>query len=495
MADAGYDVADYRDIDPLFGTLRDADALIAEAHALGIRVIVDLVPNHTSDEHAWFQAALAAAPGSPERERYIFRDGKGPDGDEPPNDWRSVFGGRAWTRVTEPDGTPGQWYLHLFDPKQPDLNWENPEVREEFLDILRFWLDRGVDGFRVDVAHGLVKEEGLPDWQPRSRRCSRARTPTASGRRCGTRTACTRSTAPGARCSTPTRDRMMVAEAWVEPASRLARYLRPDEMHQAFNFALPRLAVGGHRRARGRSRPRSRPTPRRRAHHLGALQPRRRAPRHPARPGRPGQAQPARHRPARPAARRGARPAPGPGGLRADARAARGRRTSTRARSSACPSTPPSPTSTARTRRGSATTARSPAGTAAGSRSRGSPTPRRTASTTTGESWLPQPESFAAYAVDRQAGVAGSTLELYRAALALRAEHQLGHGELALSDEYGDDVLALLRTTPTSTVLVVTNFGDEPVAVPHGAEVLLSSADLVDGQVPTDVTVWARLER
>jgi alpha-glucosidase len=204
MADAGYDVADYRDIDPLFGSLRDAEELIAEAHRLGIRVIADLVPNHTSDEHAWFRAALAAAPGSPERERYMFRDGKGPGGDEPPNDWRSVFGGRAWTRVTEPDGTPGQWYLHIFDPKQPDLNWQNPEVREEFLDILRFWLDRGIDGFRVDVAHGMVRRRASRTGTT-SRRCSRARTPTASGRRCGTRTASTRSTAPGARCSTPTR--------------------------------------------------------------------------------------------------------------------------------------------------------------------------------------------------------------------------------------------------------------------------------------------------
>src|SRR5690606_38532165 len=140
MADAGYDVADYRDVDPLFGTLADADRLIERAHALGLRVIVDLVPNHTSDQHAWFRAALTAGPGSPERERYIFRDGRGPDGAEPPNNWKSVFGGPAWTRVTEPDGTPGQWYLHLFDAKQPDFDWSNREVRDMFLDVLR--LDR-----------------------------------------------------------------------------------------------------------------------------------------------------------------------------------------------------------------------------------------------------------------------------------------------------------------------------------------------------------------
>lgn len=163
MADAGYDVADYRDIDPLFGTLADADKLIARAHELDLRVIVDLVPNHSSDEHEWFKAALAAGPGSPERERYLFRDGKGENGELPPNDWQAIFGGNAWTRVSDADGNPEQWYLHLFDPKQPDFNWNNPEVRDEFVSILTFWLDRGVDGFRVDVAHSLIKADGLPD--------------------------------------------------------------------------------------------------------------------------------------------------------------------------------------------------------------------------------------------------------------------------------------------------------------------------------------------
>src|SRR5690625_262091 len=163
QADAGYDVADYRDVDPLFGTLADFDVLLERAHQLGMKVIVDLVPNHSSDQHPWFQQALAAAPGSPERARYIFRDGRGPDGAEPPNNWSAVFGGPAWTRTTNPEGTPGQWYLHLFNAGQPDFDWTNPEVAAEFESILRFWLDRGVDGFRVDVAHGLVKAAGLPD--------------------------------------------------------------------------------------------------------------------------------------------------------------------------------------------------------------------------------------------------------------------------------------------------------------------------------------------
>ena len=157
-ADGGYDVADPTDVDPMFGTLADFDAMLAAAHARGIRVTIDLVPNHFSDQHPWFQAALAAEPGRPERARFIFRDGQGPRGELPPNNWPSVFGGPAWTRV--PDG---QWYLHLFAPEQPDLDWTNPEVPAEFERILRFWLDRGVDGFRVDVAHGMAKARGLPD--------------------------------------------------------------------------------------------------------------------------------------------------------------------------------------------------------------------------------------------------------------------------------------------------------------------------------------------
>ena len=216
QADAGYDVADYRDIDRLFGTLADADAMVARAHELGLKVIVDLVPNHTSDEHEWFQAALAAAPGSPERDRYIFRDGKGPDGELPPNDWHSVFGGDGWTRITEADGTPGQWYLHLFDTKQPDLNWDNPEIGDEFESILRFWLDRGIDGFRVDVAHGLIKEQGLPDYDVELHILDGELKPGApDAARCGTRTPSTTSTAAGTRCWPSTASR--TASSWPRP--------------------------------------------------------------------------------------------------------------------------------------------------------------------------------------------------------------------------------------------------------------------------------------
>src|SRR6202453_2562179 len=157
LADGGYDVDDYRDVDPLLGTLADFDELTATLHAREIKVLIDIVPNHTSNRHAWFREALSSPKGSPARARYIFRDGLGPDGSLPPSDWASVFGGPAWTQV--PDG---QWYLHLFTPQQPDLNWENRQVRDDFLTTIRFWSDRGVDGFRVDVAHGLAKDLAEP---------------------------------------------------------------------------------------------------------------------------------------------------------------------------------------------------------------------------------------------------------------------------------------------------------------------------------------------
>ena len=234
MRDGGYDVADFRAIDPSFGTVSEAEALIGEAHELGLRLLLDLVPNHLSDQHARFQEALVAGPGSPARGWFIFRDGRGQAGAEPPNDWRSNFGGPAWTRVTDGDGRPGQWYLHLFAPEQPDLDWTNPEVRDEFAATMRFWFELGVDGFRIDVAHGLAKAEGLPDlgaieWPP----------------------------AAGEPVEHPHWDRdevheiyrtwrsladqyedprVFVAEAWVHDSERLARYVRADELHAAFNF-------------------------------------------------------------------------------------------------------------------------------------------------------------------------------------------------------------------------------------------------------------------
>ena len=228
MRDGGYDVADHRDVDPLFGTLEDFDTLRKRTAELGLRLIVDLVPNHSSTEHPWFREALAAEPGDPVRERYIFRPGR--DRSRPPNDWESVFGGIAWERV--PDG---QWYLHLFDVSQPDFNWRRPEVRAEFESILRYWLDRGVDGFRVDVAHGLIKAEGLPDvgYADQMRLRSEAVLPywdQDDSHEIFRTWRAILDSYPG--------ERMAVAEAWVSPPSRLYRYVAQDEFH-AFSFALP----------------------------------------------------------------------------------------------------------------------------------------------------------------------------------------------------------------------------------------------------------------
>jgi alpha-glucosidase len=241
QADGGYDVADYRDIEPAFGTLTDAQRLIEEAHAVGLKVILDIVPNHTSDEHAWFRAALAAGPGSRERARYVFRPGKGPDGASPPNDWKSVFGGPAWRRVTEADGTPGEWYLHLFDPKQPDLNWDEPEVRAEFSDILRFWFDRGVDGFRIDVAHGLLKDPALPDLGDDEEHIlgATARPDHPHWDRPGVHEIYRDWRALADSYDPP---KVYVAEAWVSDPARLADYLRPDELHTAFDFDFVRAS-------------------------------------------------------------------------------------------------------------------------------------------------------------------------------------------------------------------------------------------------------------
>jgi len=232
LADGGYDVADYRQIEPRYGTLEDAEALINECHELGIRVIADLVPNHTSRDHVWFQEALAAAPGDPARDRYIFRPGVG-DNSEPPSNWQAVFGGSTW----EPVGD-GDYYLHIFDTSQPDLNWEHPEVRDEFDDIIRFWLDRGIDGLRIDVSHGMVKDLDFPDLDADvlgsfSLLEGDEPTPHPFWDRDGVHEINRRWRGVLDEYD----DRMMVAEAWVH-AKRLPLYLRPDEYHQAFNFDL-----------------------------------------------------------------------------------------------------------------------------------------------------------------------------------------------------------------------------------------------------------------
>ena len=231
LADGGYDVDDYRDVDPKIGTLAEFDEMVAALKAAGIKLIVDIVPNHTSDRHVWFREALAAAPGSPERDRYVFRRGEGPDGERPPSDWIANFGGSAW----EPVGD-GQWYLHMFAPEQPDLNWENPEVRADFLKTLRFWADRGVDGFRVDVANALAKDltpplpsqaeldaEDLPHGMHRLQDRDEVHEIYKEWREV---------------FDSYDPPRTAVAEAWVDSAHRRARYASPEGLGQAFNFDL-----------------------------------------------------------------------------------------------------------------------------------------------------------------------------------------------------------------------------------------------------------------
>ena len=237
MADHGYDVRDHCDVDPVLGDLPTFDRLLTQAHEHGLRVIVDVVPNHTSDEHPWFVEALAD-PGSPARTRYVFRDGRGPRGDEPPNNWQSIFGGPAWTR----ESPHGQWYLHMFDTAQPDLDWENREVHEEFLRILRFWLDRGVDGFRIDVAHSLYQHPELADAPPSEVDGLFVDVATThiwdqdevlavyeEWRRL-------LDGYPG--------DPMLVGEVFLFDVPRIARYVGDTRLHQAFNFTVMRSGWG-----------------------------------------------------------------------------------------------------------------------------------------------------------------------------------------------------------------------------------------------------------
>jgi alpha-glucosidase len=228
LADGGYDVADYRTIDPAFGSLQEAEQLIAEARKLGIRTIVDIVPNHVSDQHRWFQAALAAGPGSPERARFWFKPGRGPDGCEMPNDWTSNFWGKAWTRTTNPDGTAGDWYLHLFSPEQPDLNWGHPDVRAEHEDVLRFWFDRGVAGVRIDSAALLAKDPSLPEIPAEP----------VPGNHPNTDRDELHDIYRGWRAVADSYQdrRVLVGEIWLPDHDRFAKYLRPDELHTAFNF-------------------------------------------------------------------------------------------------------------------------------------------------------------------------------------------------------------------------------------------------------------------
>ncbi|MGW0468179.1 glycoside hydrolase family 13 protein [Streptomyces sp. NPDC003027] len=458
QADGGYDVADYRAVDPVFGDLADADDLVRTAHELGLRVIVDIVPNHTSERHPWFTAARAGA--GPERDRYIFRPGRGEDGAEPPNDWESVFGGPAWTRVAD-----GSWYLHLFAPEQPDLNWENAEVRAEFDSVFRFWLDLGVDGFRIDVAHGMVKAEGLPDigHGRQARLIGTQRLPFfdqdgvheihRGWRRL------LESYGP---------DRIGVAEAWAPTPERLALYVRPDELHQAFNFqflncpwdaAALRSVVEESLRAT-------------------------------ASVGAPTTWVLSNHDVVRHTTRYGAGdPATGLRRGRAAALLMLGLPGSVYLYQGEELGLPEVTDLPDRLRQDPAfLRGEGQDGLRDGCRV---PLPWTAEGPSFGfgpaGSWLPQPPEWAALSVAAQSGVPGSTLELYRAALRLRREHPaLGAGDAVEWLEVpagvlafrrradGGDVLVALNTTARSADITVDESGTGPEAVP--VSLLLSSA-------------------
>ncbi|AZH79320.1 alpha-amylase [Microbacterium sp. Y-01] len=476
--DAGYDVSDFCGVDPLFGTIEDFRELLERAHAQGIRVIIDLVPNHSSNEHPWFRAALAAAPHSPERNRYIFRTGRGASGDVAPNNWESVFAGPAWTRVGDSD----QWYLHLFDSSQPDFNWSNADVRDLFDGVLRFWLDLGVDGFRVDVARGLVKAADFPDY-PVEYQHAHGFAPD------GTRSPMWDNDGVHEifrrwRSIVDEYDgeRILVAEAYVEPVSRLARYVRPDEMHQAFNFAF--LAAVGAAEIRDVI-----DESLREYGHVGA----------------PSTWVLNNHDNVRHVSRLGsANPripngvGIGPRDLQPDHEVGLRRARAVSALMLALPGSVyiyqgeelglPEHTTLEDRHRQDPTWYRS-AGTIAGRDGSRVPLPWIADApafgfSPTGASWLPQPSTWREIAADVQRHDPDSTLSLYQSAIEIRHRQELGDASLRWLDSEGD----VLRFA-VGPIEVLANLGEEPCPLPAG-HIVLASADIADAQIPAQTTVW-----
>ena len=496
--DAGYDISDYRLIDPIFGTNEDFEVLLAKAKSLGIRIIVDIVPNHTSDQHAWFQAALKAAPGSEERAYYHFKEGKGQNGELPPNNWQSIFGGPAWSRITEADGSLGQWYLHLFDSSQPDLNWENPAIADEFDEILRFWLKKGVDGFRVDVAHGMVKRAGLPDAtiydeNLRERPISKLSMQEAEEAvpywgQPGVHDAIRRFR----RVIEEFDDRAMCAEASMSPLPRLAMWVRPDEYHQSFNFDYMHGAYD-------------------------AASIKKIVTDSIVEYGKVGASSTwvmSNHDGIRHATRMGIAPenTPRPGdGIHP---------------------TDPAPDEALGLRRARAATAFMlglpgssylyqgeelglPEAWQLEGKYRQDPTYARTNGerigrdgcrvplpweagagaangfNTTGASWLPQPDNYRVFSRNLQEGVAGSTLELYKRLLKERKAFGMGGGAFRWAEEYQDkNTLAYIN----NDVLVLINFGPDAVALPAGEVLVTTQHDLTaERELEHDQVVWIKL--
>jgi len=487
--DAGYDVSDYLSIDPIFGTNQDFDILLAKAKTLGLRIIVDLVPNHSSDQHELFQAALKARPGSAERDMYVFRDGKGETGELPPNNWESVFGGKAWTRITEPDGKLGQWYLHIFDSSQPDFNWENPKVKEFFEGVLSFWLDKGVDGFRIDVAHGLVKEVGLPDVQVEATHVVGEKDRETEHPFWG-QEGVHEIIRSWRKLLNSYDDRAMCAEAWVLPLSRMAKWVRPDEYHQTFNFgyletpwdrfALEKVVIES-------------------LQEFGKV-------------GAPSTWVLSNHDTIRHTSKYGVPTPPlhgmgiGPDSEQPDE--AMGLRKA-RAASAFMLGLPggayvyqgeelglPEHTMLEGKYRQDPTWFRTN-GQRVGRDGCRVPIPWEAMGgpsfgfNTTGKSWLPAPESFKRYARDAQEGVPGSTLELYKRLIKERKEFSLGSGEFRFAPEYStDSTLAYIN----NGVLVLANFGPDSVNLPAGELLVTTQHDLtVEGVLEHDQTVWLKI--
>ena len=498
LADGGYDVDDYRNVDPLLGTLEDFDAMANALHAAGLKLIVDIVPNHSSDRHQWFREALASPKGSAARNRYIFRDGLGEKGELPPSDWDSVFGGPAWERITEPDGSPGQWYMHIFAKEQPDFNWDNPEVREDFLKTLRFWSDRGVDGFRIDVAHALTKnlEETLPtkaDLEAQGEALyltgqhpywdrDEVHEIYAEWRRV---------------FNEYNPPRTAVAEAWVH-TDRRARYASPEGLGQAFNFDLLQAD-------------------------FDAAQFRKTIIKNLAEAEASGASSTwvfSNHDVVRHATRYGL-PASEPsaggdimagqagkrwllaGGRQEDVDAELGLRRA-RAASLLMFALPGSAYLYQGEELGLQevgseipdSARQDPAffrnkGVEIGRDGCRVPLPWTSAGSSfgfgPGGSHLPQPEWFAGSSVEAQEGQGDSTLSLYRRALALRSQLQTTEA-LELLETGRDDVLAFRRPNGWTSI---TNFGTEPFELPAG-QLLVSSSPLEAGRLPGAATAWLR---
>ena len=497
--DAGYDITDYKQIDPLFGNLDDFDKLVAAATAKGLRIIVDMVPNHSSDQNELFQKALKAAPGSAERDMYIFRDGKGLFKRKEPNNWPSVFGGASWTRIREANGKKGQWYLHIFDSSQPDFNWRNPKVVAYFEDILRFWLDRGVAGFRIDVAHGLIKRDGLPDTEDFSTEMG--------GSRPDDELTIQQLERKNPYWGQPEvheinrkfrkvvdeyDDRIMAGEAWIMPLTRMAEWVRSDEYHQAFNFDYMFAAWSkeGQKASIDRS-----------LKAFGDV-------------GAPSTWVLSNHDVIRHATRfayeDGELPPQGDGigaHFRQPDEALGLRRA--RAATSFMLGIPggayiyqgeelglPEHTTLDGKFRQDPTWFRTK-GKRVGRDGCRVPLPWEPGAgaangfNTTGESWLPQPDSYQRLARSAQRGVVGSTLELYKRLLKVRKELGLGAGDFRWAPEFqNEDSLAYVN----KGVAVIANFGTDPIVLPKGEVLVTSQTDLTaEGYLERDQTAWIAL--